>query len=72
MKEDSSRCQEQRPGGDLVGPPGTAEQIGRSARAVGGLAVLEAPQDALGVDAAGRQRVGADAVVGMVDCEAFA
>ena len=71
MKEEFVRRQEQRAGGDLLGAAGTAQQIGRAAGAVGLLAVLEAAQDARGVDAAGRQRVGADAVGGMIDREAL-
>ena len=72
MNEDSSDARNNAASGDLLGPAGTAQQIGRAARAVGLLAVLEAAQDARGVDAAGRQRVGADAVGGVVDREAFA
>src|SRR5919112_647311 len=45
-------------GGNLVGPSGAAEKVVRAALPVRSLAVAgKAPQGALGVDAAGRQRV---------------
>src|SRR3954462_11382446 len=61
------RRQEQRAGGDLVRASWPAEQISGAPGAVGGLAALEAAQDACGVDPARRQRIGTDTVRGMID-----